>query len=59
MPELLFSADPKLAKRLCHTGLIVERRLGHYEQLEAGFEDNPRQTYNPLLFLNLLLLLLL
>mmetsp|Transcript_7394 Transcript_7394/g.18811 ORF Transcript_7394/g.18811 Transcript_7394/m.18811 type:complete len:1283 (+) Transcript_7394:321-4169(+) len=35
MPELLFSADPRLAKRLMYTGLVVERRLGDYEQLEV------------------------
>jgi hypothetical protein len=36
MPELLWSADPKLAKRLLHTGLVVDRRLSDYEQLEGG-----------------------
>jgi serine/threonine protein kinase len=35
VPELLFSADPKLAKRLMYTGLVVNRRLSDYEQLEV------------------------
>ena len=35
VPELLFSANPKLAKRLLHTGLVVDRRLSDYEQIEV------------------------